>query len=231
MPNSPNQARFSLKPVKNAFNSRRFNANELPSSPQRRNPGYPTINEGLFPEDLMQGSLYLIKINQPKLALFEGWNDDMCCFSMLRDEHSPMRWSEARYLPGDFIAHEAFDGSGNPPLLTWSDLIRSEIPKNWFEMFEEGRRRQREWSQSTGIPIVQGPQSVAAAAASANGSPQGGPKAGVAPTDDLAVGRASGEDNGADELGSISNANGGQYEPTMAVNPINVPPKDTSVEA
>lgn len=54
-------------------------------------------------DQLQQGSLYIIKIKQVSLALFEGkeisvkkkrrmrltvvcigWNDDMCCFSILR---------------------------------------------------------------------------------------------------------------------------------------------------
>lgn len=50
----------------------------------------------LEPETLEQGKLYLCKIRFVKLALFEGWNDDMCCFSLLREDATPMRWSEAR---------------------------------------------------------------------------------------------------------------------------------------
>jgi hypothetical protein len=56
-----------------------------------------------------------------------------------------MRWSEARYLPGDFYAYEAFDEAGNPPVYIWQRLLNTDIPPNWFSMFEEARRKQREW--------------------------------------------------------------------------------------
>jgi hypothetical protein len=57
-----------------------------------------------------------------------------------------MRWSEARYLPGDFFAFEAFDEAGNPPVYIWQRLLNTDIPPNWFSMFEEARRKQREWA-------------------------------------------------------------------------------------
>ncbi|KAG2172026.1 hypothetical protein INT43_001503 [Umbelopsis isabellina] len=105
-----------------------------------------TLVEPLDPEDLKQGQLYIVKISLVKLALFEGWQDDMCCWSVLRDESKPMRWSEARYLPGDFFAYEAFDEAGNPPVYIWQRLLNTDIPANWFSMFEEARRKQREWA-------------------------------------------------------------------------------------
>lgn len=37
-----------------------------------------TLNE------LRQGELYILKIKLIVVALFQGWDDDMCCFSVLR---------------------------------------------------------------------------------------------------------------------------------------------------
>ncbi|RUP46164.1 hypothetical protein BC936DRAFT_147274 [Jimgerdemannia flammicorona] len=99
----------------------------------------------LDPDSLQQGELYICKIKLVKLALFEGWNDDMCCFSLLREESTPMRWSEARYLPGEFSAFEAFDPMGNPKLSLWENMHKPRISGNWFEKFEEARRKQRVW--------------------------------------------------------------------------------------
>ncbi|CEG71342.1 hypothetical protein RMATCC62417_07092 [Rhizopus microsporus] len=96
-------------------------------------------------DQLQQGSLYIIKIKQVSLALFEGWNDDMCCFSILRSEVEPMRWSEARQLPGDFDIYDAFDECGNPPIHLWSRYLKTNVPSNWFYMFEEARLKQRAW--------------------------------------------------------------------------------------
>jgi hypothetical protein len=73
---------------------------------------------------------------------------------LLGDESKPMRWSEARYLPGDFYAYEAFDEAGNPPVYIWQRLLNTDIPPNWFSMFEEARRKQREWE--TGFDQVHG---------------------------------------------------------------------------
>ncbi|KAI9025285.1 hypothetical protein CLU79DRAFT_744872 [Phycomyces nitens] len=102
--------------------------------------------ESLEHDDLKQGSLYILKINQVSVTLFEGWNDDLCCFSVLRMDATPMRWSEARYLPGDFDAYNAFDEAGNPPVHLWTRYLRVEVPVNWFAIFEEARRKQREWT-------------------------------------------------------------------------------------
>ncbi|RCI05085.1 hypothetical protein CU098_003742, partial [Rhizopus stolonifer] len=75
------------------------------------------------------------------------WNDDMCCFSVLRAEVDPLRWSSARQLPGDFDAFEAFDEAGNPPIHLWPRYLKVSVPSNWFCMFEEAKRKQREWIQ------------------------------------------------------------------------------------
>ncbi|CEP18363.1 hypothetical protein [Parasitella parasitica] len=84
-------------------------------------------------DNLQQGSLYIIKIKQVSLALFEG------------SEMEPLRWSEARQLPGDFDIYNAFDECGNPPIHLWSRYLRVGVPSNWFSMFEEARRKQRQW--------------------------------------------------------------------------------------
>ncbi|KAI7882323.1 hypothetical protein K492DRAFT_193583 [Lichtheimia hyalospora FSU 10163] len=114
-------------------------------------------------DDLKQGSLYIVKIRNVSVALFEGWDDDMCCFAVLRSESTPMRWSEARqvlftlalrdnanitgyrYIPGDFDAYDAFDEAGNPPVHLWTRHLRVNVPINWFSIFEEARRKQRNW--------------------------------------------------------------------------------------
>ncbi|CDH55481.1 hypothetical protein RO3G_07549 [Lichtheimia corymbifera JMRC:FSU:9682] len=114
-------------------------------------------------DDLKQGSLYIVKIRNVSVALFEGWDDDMCCFAVLRSDSTPMRWSEARqvfltlgsrdnanitgyrYIPGDFDAYDAFDEAGNPPVHLWTRHLRVNVPINWFSIFEEARRKQRNW--------------------------------------------------------------------------------------
>ncbi|KAI8883016.1 hypothetical protein K501DRAFT_333641 [Backusella circina FSU 941] len=97
-------------------------------------------------ERLQQGSIYIIKVKQVSVGMFEGWNDDMCCFSILRSDVEPMRWSEARQLPGDFDLYDAFDECGNPPIHLWTRYLKVGIPSNWFSIFEEAKRKQREWS-------------------------------------------------------------------------------------
>ncbi|KAI7853884.1 hypothetical protein BDC45DRAFT_146306 [Circinella umbellata] len=52
--------------------------------------------EPVHHDDLTKGSLYIVKINHVSITLFEGWDDEMCCFSILRSEAVPLRWSEAR---------------------------------------------------------------------------------------------------------------------------------------
>ncbi|KAI8974117.1 hypothetical protein BDB01DRAFT_838896 [Pilobolus umbonatus] len=83
---------------------------------------------------LVQGGIYILKIKQVTIALFEG------------SEVDPMRWSEARQLPGDFDIFEAFDESGNPPIHLWARCLRVPVPNNWFSMFEEAKRKQRQWA-------------------------------------------------------------------------------------
>ncbi|KAL9548973.1 hypothetical protein MBANPS3_005426 [Mucor bainieri] len=102
-----------------------------------------TLNE------LQQGELYILKIKLIVVALFQGWDDDMCCFSVLRtDLLDELRWSEARYLPNNFDAYLAFDYAGNPPIHLWTKQLRAMIPVNWFSMFEEARHMQRQWNIS-----------------------------------------------------------------------------------
>lgn len=50
-----------------------------------------------------------------------------------------------RYIPGDFDAYDAFDDAGNPPVHLWSRQLRVQVPINWFSIFEEARRKQRQW--------------------------------------------------------------------------------------
>jgi len=97
-------------------------------------------------QELKQGSVYILKMDSAKIALFEGWNDELCTFSILRNEMNPMRWSEARFLPEGFSAFAAFDLHGNPPITDWKKILKAKIPLNWFEMFEDARRRQRDWT-------------------------------------------------------------------------------------
>ncbi|ORX61715.1 hypothetical protein DM01DRAFT_1380550 [Hesseltinella vesiculosa] len=97
-------------------------------------------------EELKQGDLYVLKIHLVSIGLFQGWNDDMCCFAILRSDVHPLRWSHARYLPGDFDAYAAFDFAGNPTVHLWHKYLRADVPLNWFILFEEARRKQREWT-------------------------------------------------------------------------------------
>lgn len=106
----------------------------------------PVMNQ-LDVDSLRQGQLYLLRSRMVKLALFEGWNDDACLvFSVLREEASPMCWSEVKYLAGDFDAFDAFDTDGNPPIWVWKRALGTELPHHWFRMFEEARRRQSDWN-------------------------------------------------------------------------------------
>jgi len=97
-------------------------------------------------QDLQQGNLYLVKLQFIKLALFEGWHDDMVVFSLLREESTPLRWSDTRLLVDQFQVFAAFDVDGNPAIFTWEKLLKASLPARWFEMFEEARRFQRDWA-------------------------------------------------------------------------------------
>lgn len=48
-------------------------------------------------------------------------------------------------MPGDFDIYDAFDECGNPPIHLWSRYLKVLVPRNWFCMFEEAKRRQRDW--------------------------------------------------------------------------------------
>ncbi|KAF1803502.1 hypothetical protein V8B55DRAFT_1506074 [Mucor lusitanicus] len=128
----------------------RWTPSSSPSPSNRASVIPPLSNDAPFVnihhDKLQQGALYIIKIKQVSLAMFEGWNDDMCCFSILRSEVEPLRWSEARQLPGDFDIYNAFDECGNPPIHLWSRYLRTSVPSNWFSMFEEAKRKQRNWA-------------------------------------------------------------------------------------
>jgi len=131
---------------KGAFKIARWSSQQQIVMPQEvKNGGKDTMP--LDVNALVEGKLYLCKIKFVKLSLFEGCDDDMYCFSLLREEASPMRWSEARYLASDFSAYEAFDSSGNPPISLWRKNLKEEAPRNWFDMYEEARRKQRSWNQ------------------------------------------------------------------------------------
>lgn len=53
--------------------------------------------------------------------------------------------TDFRYIPGDFDAYDAFDDAGNPPVHLWTRHLRVNVPINWFSIFEEARRKQRDW--------------------------------------------------------------------------------------
>ncbi|KAM3583761.1 hypothetical protein VKS41_003736 [Umbelopsis sp. WA50703] len=109
------------------------------------------------PAKLIPGSLYLFKTHFVKLVLFEKYQDEMCQFSMLRENEEPMRWSEARYFMGDFSVYEAFDTNGNPPIEV-CEQFEWTVPKNWFDCFALARERQRQWFQQiNGIPMTISP--------------------------------------------------------------------------
>jgi len=128
------------------------------TNPSKRLPG------SIHVDDLRQGILYLLKTQSVRVALFEGWHDDMVIFSILREESSPMRWSDSRILAGQFQAFAAFDPDGNPPVLSWDKTFKTPIPAHWFQMFEEARRFQRDWSPysdhtSSRTPLIKLPDS------------------------------------------------------------------------
>ncbi|KAI9243707.1 hypothetical protein BY458DRAFT_530382 [Sporodiniella umbellata] len=96
--------------------------------------------------ELQQGELYIVKIKLVTIALFQGWQDETCCFYVLRTDLSdPTRWSEAKYLPNNFDAYPAFDRAGNPSIQLWTQQLKSAIPSNWFSLFEEAKMIQSQW--------------------------------------------------------------------------------------
>ncbi|KAL9543184.1 hypothetical protein MBANPS3_008236 [Mucor bainieri] len=116
----------------------RWTPSSSPSPSNRASVIPPLSNDAPFVnihhDKLQQGALYIIKIKQVSLAMFEG------------SEVEPLRWSEARQLPGDFDIYNAFDECGNPPIHLWSRYLRTSVPSNWFILFEEARRKQRNWA-------------------------------------------------------------------------------------
>ncbi|CDS12970.1 hypothetical protein LRAMOSA05154 [Lichtheimia ramosa] len=58
-----------------------------------------------------------------------------------------MRWVNTSYLVGDFDAFVAFDELSNPLIELWYQLgvsVGQRLPLQWFIMFEEANRKQRE---------------------------------------------------------------------------------------
>ncbi|KAI8974996.1 hypothetical protein BDB01DRAFT_908582 [Pilobolus umbonatus] len=116
-------------------------------------PNHEEMLEPVPVSELRQGELYIIKIKLIAIGLFQGWDDDMCCFFLLRtDRLEELRWSEARYskkyLPENFDVYHAFDYAGNPPIHLWTRHLKAVIPINWFNIFEEARHMQRQWNLS-----------------------------------------------------------------------------------
>ncbi|OZJ04216.1 hypothetical protein BZG36_02950 [Bifiguratus adelaidae] len=99
----------------------------------------------LEPERLIQGRLFLLKLRRITFGLFEGWDDDMCCFSVLREDSGPLRWSAARYVPLTFNAYPSFDSFGNPLLDLWQHILKKPLPENWRRLVDESRRREAFW--------------------------------------------------------------------------------------
>ncbi|ORZ02612.1 hypothetical protein BCR43DRAFT_500635 [Syncephalastrum racemosum] len=59
------------------------------------------------------------------------------------------RWSEARYLAGDFHAYDAFDELHNPLMDLWRQLGADEAETaHWFLMFQEACAKQQAWCES-----------------------------------------------------------------------------------
>ncbi|KAG1231056.1 hypothetical protein G6F35_001760 [Rhizopus arrhizus] len=103
--------------------------------------------------ELKQGELYIIKIKLVTIALFQGWQDEVCCFYVLRTDLADLlRWSEARYLPNNFDAYYAFDEAGNPPIHLWTKQLKATMPSNWFSIFEEAKMMQKQWHMSYSQP-------------------------------------------------------------------------------
>ncbi|KAI8881579.1 hypothetical protein K501DRAFT_334654 [Backusella circina FSU 941] len=111
------------------------------------------VPENLTMDELQQGELYIVKCKLVVIALFQGWNDEMCCFSILRtDMIDDLRWYEARLLPMNFDAFPAFDYAGNPSIFLFPKHLRAIIPINWFNIFEEARHAQRAWKDAIHAP-------------------------------------------------------------------------------
>ncbi|KAL1930075.1 hypothetical protein VTP01DRAFT_1229 [Rhizomucor pusillus] len=103
-------------------------------------------HERVTPSSLMEGRIYLLRVSTAHIAIFQGLDEDLYCFTILRylGGSQPLRWSEARYIASDFAAYEAFDDDGNPLIQFWYELGAREQATHWFVMFEEACRKQRE---------------------------------------------------------------------------------------
>ncbi|KAG2221892.1 hypothetical protein INT45_012536 [Circinella minor] len=101
------------------------------------------------PEGLVEGQSYLLQVSSgAHISIFEGVKEELFTFSILRyQEDGVLRWLEARYLDGDFLAFPAFDEAYNPLVDFWYSLgasVGQILPNQWFIMFEEASRKERE---------------------------------------------------------------------------------------
>ncbi|KAI7858767.1 hypothetical protein BDC45DRAFT_564881 [Circinella umbellata] len=101
------------------------------------------------PEGLVEGQSYLLQVSSgAHISIFEGVEEELFTFSILRyQEDGVLRWLEARYLDGDFLAFPAFDEAYNPLVDFWYSLgasVGQILPKQWFIMFEEASRKECE---------------------------------------------------------------------------------------
>ncbi|KAI9246495.1 hypothetical protein BDA99DRAFT_576611 [Phascolomyces articulosus] len=107
------------------------------------------------PEGLAEGRSYLLQVSSgAHISIFEGVEEDLFTFSILRyQDDGTLRWLEARYLSGDFFAFPAFDDDYNPLVDFWYALgasVGQFLPNQWFIMFEEASRKERENSDGGG---------------------------------------------------------------------------------
>ncbi|CDH50824.1 predicted protein [Lichtheimia corymbifera JMRC:FSU:9682] len=96
-------------------------------------------------DTLQEGKSYLLRVTSgAHIAIFEGIHEDLYSFLLLRGS---MRWVNTSYLVGDFDAFVAFDELSNPLIELWYQLgvsVGQRLPVQWFIMFEEANRKQRE---------------------------------------------------------------------------------------
>ncbi|KAI8149799.1 hypothetical protein BJV82DRAFT_584692 [Fennellomyces sp. T-0311] len=103
----------------------------------------------LPPDALVEGRCYLLQVSSgAHISRFEGVDEDLYTFSILRyQDDGSLRWLDARYLVGDFLAFPAFDETYNPLVDFWYALgasVGQYLPIQWFVMFEEASRKERE---------------------------------------------------------------------------------------
>ncbi|KAI7876030.1 hypothetical protein K492DRAFT_239982 [Lichtheimia hyalospora FSU 10163] len=99
-------------------------------------------------DTLQEGKSYLLRVTSgAHIAIFEGIHEDLYSFLLLRYTGGSMRWVNTSYLVGDFDAFVAFDELSNPLIELWYQLgisVGQRLPVQWFIMFEEANRKQRE---------------------------------------------------------------------------------------